>query len=304
MTRLLLLGLLLAAVQANTRHVTVAGLGGEADYEQRFTSLAREAEKYLKTAPGSTVETLSGKGATREALKAAIARAAAAPAEEPFVLLLIGHGTFDGVDYKFNVPGPDVSASELREWLDKVAAPTLVILGTSSSGAAIPALQRPNRAVITATRSGNERLAVVFSRYWVEALRDPLADTDKNNAVSALEAFRYADQKVVKYYESQQRLVTEHALLEDTGKGDGVRQPGPENGRGLLAARINLVRFGQVQESLQSPEKQLMLKRREEIQQSIDKLKYEKAAMPADEYKNRLRGLLVELAKLEEQIEK
>jgi hypothetical protein len=220
------------------------------------------------------------------------------------VLLLIGHGTFDGTDYKFNVPGPDITAAELRAWLDKHSGPQLVVLATSASGGALQFLQKPQRAVVTATRSGNEKLAVVFSRYWVEALRDPAADADKNESVSALEAYRYADAKVAQYYESQRRLATEHALLEDTGEGQGVRSPAPANGRGLLAAQLALVRFGAVQQELQSPEKQKLLARREELQQAIDRLKYEKAAMPLAEYQGKLRALLVDLAKVEEQIER
>ena len=36
-----------------------------------------------------------------------------AKAEDDFVLMLIGHGSFDGVEYKFNLVGPDVTA---RSW--------------------------------------------------------------------------------------------------------------------------------------------------------------------------------------------
>ena len=31
--------------------------------------------------------------------------------------MLIGHGTFDGKDAKFNLRGPDVSDEELAQWL-------------------------------------------------------------------------------------------------------------------------------------------------------------------------------------------
>ena len=40
-----------------------------------------------------------------------------------------------------------------------------------------------------------EKNATVFGRYWVEALRDPAADVDKNETISALEAFQYAEKK-------------------------------------------------------------------------------------------------------------
>ncbi len=73
---------------------------------------------------------------------------------------------------------------------------------------------------------------MVFTRYWIEALNDPAADTDKNDIISALEAFKYAETKTTKFFETENRLATEHALLEDTGKGDGVKDPSAENGEG------------------------------------------------------------------------
>ena len=84
------------------------------------------------------------------------------------------------------------------------------------------AMRRQDRIVMTATRAGTEKNATFFARYFVEALRDSTADTDKNEIISALEAFKYADQKTAKYYETQKRLSTEHAILEDTGKGEGL----------------------------------------------------------------------------------
>ena len=33
--------------------------------------------------------------------------------DDAFVLMLIGHGSFDGYEYKINLPGPDISGVEL-----------------------------------------------------------------------------------------------------------------------------------------------------------------------------------------------
>ena len=148
-----------------------------------------------------------------------------------------------------------------------------------------------------------ERNAVVFPRYWVEAFRDANADTDKNGAVSALEAFRYADKKTTDFYQTQQRLATEHPMLEDTGAKEAVRAPSPENGQGLVASSFQVVRFGRIQEALRDPAKQKLLARKEEIEQAIDKLKYEKAAMPAPRYRKQLGALLVELAQLQVELD-
>ena len=287
---------------ASTFYVTVAGLGGEPDYEARFTQQALEVQKLVG---GSQVETLTGPKATKANLQAALAKiASSAKPEDDLILTLIGHGTYDGLVYKFNLVGPDLTADELRSWLDRIAARQLVVNMSSSSGASIPILRRENRIVISATRSGTERIATVFPRYWVEALRDSSADTDKNDAVSALEAFRFADQKTARFYETQKRVATEHALLEDSGKGDGARTPSPENGQGLLAARFAVVRLGAVQAAMRDPAKQQLLGKKEEIEQQIDQLKYQKAAMPLNDYKRKLQALLLQLAEIQEQIEK
>lgn len=303
MKPVLLLLVLASALSGATWHVIAGGLGGDADYETRFRSLAADMQK-LAAGEGVHVTALSGPEATKTALKAAIDRAATqAGPDDLFVLTLIGHGTWDQVEYKFNVPGPDVTATELASWLDRIPARQLIVLATSASGGALEGLKRPNRVLVTATRSGMERNAVVFPRYWVEAFRDANADTDKSGAVSALEAFRYADKKTSDFYQTQQRLATEHAMLEDTGVREAVRAPSPDNGQGLAASTFQVVRFGKLQEALRDPAKQKLLARKEQIEQAIDKLKYEKAAMPAADYRKKLSALLLELAQIQEELE-
>lgn len=295
--------LLLAA----THYVTIAGLGGEPDYELRFKNQAGEIEKLLRAADSEAkVTTLFGSVATKDAVSKTFAKLAQdAKADDAIVVTLIGHGTFDGTDYKLNLTGPDVTAADLAGLLDKIPAKRqLVVNMTSASGASLAQLQRPERIVICATKSGHEKNATVFARYWVEALRDPAADADKNESISALEAFRYADQKTAAYYETQKRLATEHALLDDTGQGDGVRTPSPENGKGQAASRFILLSLNASQKAAQTPEKMALLKKKEELETSIDQLKYKKAAMPAEEYKKTMQSLLLELARLQEEIDR
>jgi hypothetical protein len=257
------------SAHATTFYLTVAGLGGEPDYEQRFAMWASEIESILKSADrDANVETLKGAGGTRVHVRAALDRIAhEAKAQDALVVMLIGHGGYDGVEYKINLPGPDLSATELASLLDRVPATRqLVVNMTSASGGAMNALRKENRIVITATKTGTERNAAVFPRFWVEALRDQAADTDKNESISALEAFRYAQQKTAEYYESQKRLATEHALLEDTGKGSGVSAPSAENGEGLRAAAFTLVRLGSLQSAANNPEKKKLLEKKDQIE--------------------------------------
>src|SRR5271170_6530599 len=110
--------------RAAVYYVTVAGLGGEPDYEQRFTAEAKDLDKIFK-ASGSTahVYTLTGTQATASYLKDTLGTVAReAKADDDLVLILIGHGSFDGVEYKFNLPGPDVTAGEIGAMCNRIQA--------------------------------------------------------------------------------------------------------------------------------------------------------------------------------------
>lgn len=302
----LLLLAMLPAARATTFYLTVAGLGGEPDYEQRFALWAGEIESILKSAGGDAkVTTLKGPAATRASVRAALESIAhEARPQDSLVVMLIGHGSYDGVDYKINLPGPDLSAADLAALLNRVPAERQLLVNmTSASGGAVSALRKENRVVITATKTGTERNATVFPRFWVEALRDPAADTDKNETISALEAFHYAQRNVAGYYETQKRLATEHPLLEDTGKSTGVRDPSAENREGLHAAAFPLVRLGAANTVASNPEKRKLFEKKEQIEQQIDVLKYNKTTMAPDAYKKKLTELLLDLAKTQQELD-
>lgn len=304
-----LASLFLAALptRAGTYYVTVAGLGGEPDYEQRFTAMAADLDKLFKSSsPDAHVYTLSGAQATRERMMDTLRLVAGqAKPDDDFVLILIGHGSFDGVEYKFNLPGPDISGAELASLCDRIPARRqLIVDSTSSSGGAVAALEKPGRAVIASTKSGTEKNATVFARYFVEALHDPTADLDKNDAISALEAFEYADRKTIAFYEDQKRIATEHAVFEDTGKSQPVRAASTESGEGLLLSNFTLIRFGAAQNAANDPAKRALLAQKEALESKIDILKYQKAAMSQDDYKKQLTEDLVGLARVQEQLDK
>jgi hypothetical protein len=279
-------------VFGTTYMVTVAGLGGEADYEQRFQLLANDTDKILKAGGGTdrVVETLKGPDATKAKIVASLNRIAAqAKPQDVFVIMMIGHGTFDGTEYKFNLPGPDISGTELAGLLNRIPATRqLVVDMTSASGGAAAALKKDGRTVITATKSGQEKNATVFARFWVEALRDPSADADKNEIVSALEAFHYAQTKTTAFYGDQKRLATEHSQLEDQQK----------------AAAFPLVRYGSAAATITDPAKRELVAKKEDIENKIDALKFEKDLMAPEDYKRQMATLLLELARTQESIDK
>ena len=305
----LLLLMILTAVapraRATTYYVIVAGLGGEPDYEQRFNSAANDLDRIFKSeGPTAHVATLTGGQATAVQLKQSLeAVARDAKPDDDFALFLIGHGSFDGVDYKFNLVGPDMTASEIASLCDRISARRqLIVDTTSASGGAVTAFERPGRAIIAATKSGTEKNATVFARYWVEAFEDPTTDTDKSDSVSAMEAFVYAAKKTAEFYDSQKRLATEHAVFNDVGHGEPVRSAG--NGQGMLLATFSLLRLGPSQQAANDPAKRALLEKKEALEQKIDTLKYQKAAMDPADYKKQLTEALVELAKVQEELDK
>jgi hypothetical protein len=306
--QIMLLALMLvftSRANAVVYYVTVAGLGGESDYEQRFAAAAKDLDKVFRAAGDTArVYTLAGTQATAVQLKATLETVARdAKTDDDFVLILIGHGSFDGVEYKFNLVGPDVTAGEIAGMCDRISTRRqLIVDATSASGGAMQALGRPGRAVIAATKSGTEKNATVFARYWVEALEDPAADTDKSDSISAMEAFIYATTKTAAFYDSQKRLATEHAVFNDVGHGEPVRAVG--NGQGALMSSFTLVRLGASQQAANDPAKRALLAKKEELEQKIDVLKYQKAAMDPADYKTQLTTALLELAKVQGELDK
>lgn len=294
MKRIVCMLLLAAAGKAGaaTYVLTVAGLGGEPDYEQRFTMLATDVDKILHTGSQTdrVAETLKGADATKPKLEAALAKiAGAAKPADAFVLMMIGHGTFDGTDYKFNLRGPDISGPELATLMNRIpAGRQLVVDMTSASGGVTAALKRDNRTVITATKNGMEKNATVFGRYWVEAMRDAAADVDKNETVSALEAFQYAEKKTADFYKEQKRLSTEHPQLDDQQR----------------AASFPFLKYGSAAVVVTDPAKRALIAKKNDVENRIDALKYQKSLMAPDDYRKQLTTLLLELSRLQESIDK
>lgn len=276
-----LLGWCLAAVaSAELRVLIVAGLGGTPEYEAEFQRQVQAGAERLRALAGDLV-VLGGRDANRERLRDELASlsARAAPRDE-VVVLLVGHGSFDERDYRFNVPGPDPSGAELAAWLGPLAAERqLVVVATSASGALQALLRDPRRTVITATRSGGERNVSVFPRYFVEALGDASADTDKDGYVSSIEAYRFAEAAVAAHYEQRQQMATEHALLEgDAAPLRLAHLDGPAAERPLPAEEDD---------------------RLAELEARIAALKAEKARYEPDDYYARLQALLLEVAMLQ-----
>lgn len=223
----------------------------------------------------------------------------------PLWVVLIGHGTDDGKEARFNLRGPDVTAKELAEWLGPVKRPVAVINCASASASFINHLSGPDRVVITATRSGNESNYARFGEYMAGAIDDPTADLDKDGQVSLLEAFLTAASRVREFYRTEARLATEHPLIDDTGDKLGspaewfqgvratTRAKDGTTADGLRAHQWHLVP-SEREKSLPAE----VRKRRDELELSLVALRDQKARLGEDEYYARVEKIMVELARL------
>lgn len=290
--------------------VVVVGAEGSDEFGQQFRQWA---DRWLEAAKRGRAEYSAigiqetGKTSDRELLKQRLSAAAGAAKTEPLWLILIGHGTFDGKVARFNLRGPDVASAELAEWLKPIERPIAVVNCSSSSGSFLNDLSGPNRVVITATKSGHEYNFARFGDYLSAVIADPQADLDKDEQTSLLEAFLLASSRVSEFYNSDGRLMTEHALLDDNGDKlgtpadwfQGVRATkSAKNGAavdGPHSARWHLVRSPR--EEKLSPESRV---RRDELERELTELRRRKTEVTEAEYLSLIEPLLIEIARLYE----
>jgi hypothetical protein len=312
-----------SATDPNKFALVVAGVGGEEAYTKKFTAQATRlyealtsqlgfAEKnvFLLTETASTggpedgareSDSATGRRSTAgEVRKAFASIKSAANADSLVLLVLIGHGSFDNQQAKFNLIGPDLSAKDYSGLVAALPAKKAVFINcASSSGEFIKPLSAPGRIIITATRSGNEQNATIFAEHFIAGLTDPAADADKNGRVSLLEAFNYATKLTADWYKRNNRLATEHALIDDNG--DGVGHEEATGGDGALA-KISYLDSKQIEEAAGDAELTRLIGERQRLEEEVEKLKARKAEMKAEEYDSELERLLVELAKVSQAI--
>jgi hypothetical protein len=220
-------------------------------------------------------------------------------------LVLLGHGTADAKDAKFNLRGDDVSVSEIAAWLKPFGRPVIVVCAFSASGAWLKPLAARGRVIVTATKNGSENNYARFGGYLSQAIADPAADIDKDGETSLLEAWLTAARKTADFYKEEGRLATEHSLLEDNGDGlgtppewfSGVRAvkktkdgTAPD---GLRAAQIHLVHSA-AERALTAEQRT----QRDALERELAALRDRKGTMKENEYFRELEALLLKIARI------
>lgn len=271
---------------------------GMMDAAQRRFGVPRAHIVYLAEDRARDAERIGDK-ATRQNIARVLGEWAGktGPGDRIFIVLF-GHGSAEAGEARFNLPGPDLTATELDLLLDEFKTEDVVVVNTASaSGGFLPALSGKRRTIVTATKTGMERNETVFGKYFVEAFTGDVADVDKDNRVSVLEAFDYARSHVARFYEEANRLQTEHAILDDNGDGQGVARPDAGSADGALARRLALSGgSGASGSRADDPEIAALYQQKRQIEERIESLKAQKESLAADVYEKELEDLLVELA--------
>jgi hypothetical protein len=277
--------------------VIVSGVSGSEKFAESQKTWVSSLEATLRKGFGFatdrvTVLSENGTGATsatRENLTRTLAGLKSRlTAQDTLLVVLIGHGTYDGTAAKFNLVGPDMDSKEWNAALDGHPARLVFVNTTSSSFQFVPALAGKNRIIIAATDSAAQKYATMFPQYFIEALEQVAkSDNDKNGRLSVWEAFSYAGQAVKQAYEQKGTLVTERSIIDDGSNGVLAKttflDPPP------AASSANAALAG-------------LEKRRIEIETEIEHLKGRKGQMPAGQYEETFENLAIELAKISAQI--
>ncbi len=309
---------LLSATPAPAAPVTnevcvIVGAPGEDDYAAGFATAAKKwQDNCVAAGANCTVIGLDDeKGADPEKntldydkLHDWVAKLAT-DTSVPVWIIYLGHGTFDGKDARLNLRGVDVSAAELAAWLKPMTRPLIFVDGGSASAPFINALSAPNRIIISATQSGQEVNYARFGEKFADAINDPTADIDQDGQVSVLEAFVTAAKHTQDFYTENDRMATEHALIDDNGDKYGTPASWFEGLRLVQHARNNVAPDGdlaRVTALVASPEERALTEEdrqfRAKCEKEIEDLRTKKSTMREEDYYAQLEQVLRALASI------
>lgn len=290
--------------------IIIVGAGGEEAYSQQFSEwsaelakvltgrfrFARDRVRVLTEKPG----TGEAKATAEEVRKTFTALKSELNSDNVLFVFLIGHGSYDGKEAKFNLVGRDLSSLEYNSLLSDLPTRRVVVFNmASASGEFVKSLSAKGRIVVTATRSGQETNATRFAGFFIDALKAEDSDTDQDGHISVLEAFVYANRMTAEFYKRAGRLATEHALFDDNG--DGVGREKPEGSEGLLARATYLDSLS-VEQAAANAATARLLKERTRLEGEIEQLIGRKSSMAQNEYETLLEKLFIELAKVNRSI--
>jgi hypothetical protein len=304
------LAVLASAVAASPLHgeeryaIVVAGASGAPEYAKQFVAWTEalssvlgdlkfedEHVRVLSDAPGARLASTADN--VRQSIDAVAKRMTN---EDLLLIVLIGHGTYDGADAKFNLVGPDLEAGEWAGLLTSLPGRLVFVNASSASFPFLERLKGERRIVITATDSPAQRFDTVFPEHFIAAFRDAGADIDKNERVSIWEAFAWAAAGVRRHYQQHGQLATERPLLDDTGDGIG-RDASAQGEDGSMASRTYLDQ--PVPGAAPTDEVLLqLLQKRGALEAEAEELKLRRSFLTPEEYRKEFERIMIELARV------
>jgi hypothetical protein len=291
--------------------LVITGASGGDAYAQKytawrvaFTATLRDKFHY---APDRIIVLGENEGdgvqkATREHVRRALSDVRARMTkDDQLLVLLIGHGTsLDGDEAKFNLVGPDMSATEWADLIRPIPGRVVFVNTTAASFPFLRKLASRGRVVLTATDSAAQQFETVFAEYFVKAFDESGTDLDKNRRVSIWEAFTYASAAVRQSFEQKGQLPTERPLLDDTGAGIG--REAQNAGTDGAVARITYLEPDAPLELPADSTQAALVRRRADLEAQLEELKARKESTPPDQYAAELEKLLVEIARVGAQL--
>jgi hypothetical protein len=292
----------------NVDVLVIIGAPGTEEYGRHFSESVADWEKATAASGGTfaVIGTKNEKGGDAQELKKRLSEQLP-KTKGALWLVLIGHGSFDGRDAKFNLRGPDLSAAQLGEWLKPLKREIVFIHTGSASGPFVKSVSGPGRICVSATKSADEVFYARFGGYFSKVIGGmPEADIDQDKQVSVLEAFLHASKQVAQFYETEERLATEHALLDDNGDGVGTRSEifvGVKSANAPAGSFVDGDRARQVCLVLNAEENRLSEEKRQardSIEREVQVLNGKKSSIPEASYYIQMESLLLKLGRLYE----
>jgi hypothetical protein len=217
--------------------VLVSGINGAPEEQQRKDRALLQLERALLSmgVPDQNIVVLADAqslvatrdhDASAQNIEQAIQGLAQGASSDSTVLFYYaGQTNVVGEVVRLNLRGPDVTHSQLVDWLDTVQAQRfLMVFDCPCAGVFIEPLTGPGRIILCAARV-DQPYSTRFSDFFVPAWTSLVADANSDGRVSLLEAFRYASEQVDALYDEADLRKTEIPLLEDNGDGTPSQRP-------------------------------------------------------------------------------
>jgi hypothetical protein len=306
-----LLALPVTALAETRWAVIVSGASGGEKYAEQMKTWRADLQSALVDRYGFKAENVrmlvdesvkTGEPANAANVRKVFGEIKAKGAKDDFLLVvLLGHGTYDGDVAKFNLVGPDLTAKDWTDLLSGISGRLAVVNTTEASFPFLESLTAKGRIVITATDSAAQKYATVFPDYFVKSMKEASSDLDKNGRTSIFEVFAAASAAVKQHYEQRGQLATERALIDDNGDGKGreASAEGPDGG----FARIAYLDAENPAEAA-NPELAALLRRRRALEAEAEELKLKKGEMPEAQWSAQFEKLMLDLAMVSAEIRK